>query len=98
MIDHKLQKLFEAARHERAPVPAANFDSRVVRVIRREKRAPAATLFDQLGGLLPRLAAGAALVTGLCAAADFALSTAGPDIATGAAEVSGQWLFAANAF
>ena len=97
MNDNKLQKLCELARSEAAPVPPARFDSRVLAAVRRESRLSPVSLFEQFGRLFPRLALAAALVIALCVAADFCFSELdSTSITTGAAQISEQWLFAAN--
>ena len=95
MNDKKLQRLFDAARKESAPVPPPGFAEDVLRAARRESQiAPpaAATVFDQLNALFPRLALAAAAVIILCVAADLALTSAGlPDLDDGASQLVSQF-------
>lgn len=95
MNDKKMQKLISAAQAEPAPQLAPGFETRLMYALRREGKPDAASLFDQLGELFPRLALAAALVIGVCVAADVCLSTLGPmDLSEGVTQVSEQWLFA----
>jgi hypothetical protein len=95
MNEQKLQKLISAARAEPAPVLSPGFETQVMHALRREEKAELASLFDQLGELVPRLALAAALVIGMCVAAEVCLSTLGPmDLSEGVTQVSEQWLFA----
>jgi hypothetical protein len=95
MNEQKLQKLFNAARDEPAQGPAAGFEARVMRALRREPRPEPFSLAEQLGELFPRLALAAAMVIGLCVAADLCLSAfVQADLSASVAEASEQWLFA----
>ena len=95
MNEQKLQKLFSSARSEPAPGPAAGFEARVMRALRRESRPAAFSLADQVGDLFPRMALAAAMVIGLCVAADLCLSAfVQGDLSASVAEASEQWLFA----
>ena len=95
MNEHKLQRLVSAVRAEPAPVLSPGFETRVMRALRNEDRAEPGSLSDQLGELFPRLALAAALVIGLCVAADLCLSTLAPmDLSESVTQVSEQWLFA----
>lgn len=99
MNESILEKIFKAARGETAPAPSAGFDARVMSALRRERTPESISVFDQLGLLFPRLAWAAVLVIALCVAADFSLAAVGlPDLTTGAAQLSDQWLFTANGF
>ena len=100
MNEQKMKRLFDAARNEPLTTPSADFESRVLRSIHGEQHAArpeTISLLDALGALFPRLAMAAALVIGLCVAADFCLSSVGGlDFPDGIAAVSEQWLFAVN--
>ena len=95
MNEKKLNQLFTAARSETAPLPPADFAADVLRALHREPTVaatPAASLFDQLNFLFPRLALAAAVVIGLCVAADFGFTSAGlPELGDGAAQLSAQF-------
>jgi len=68
-----------------------------MRAVRREPMEQGTSLFEQLSALLPRLAAGAAMVIALCAAADFCLSNfIQPDLTSGLSQLADEWLFAAK--
>ncbi|MSU58588.1 MAG: hypothetical protein EXS35_10495 [Pedosphaera sp.] len=98
MNDRKLKQLFRAARNESPPSPEPGFENLVLSAIRRELPPMRATsLIDQLGALFPRLAWAAALVIAMCLGADFCLTALAPTgLSDGIAEISEQWLFAAN--
>ena len=95
MNEKKLNQLFTSARNETAPPPPADFAADVLRAVHREPTVaatPAASLFDQLNFLFPRLALAAAVVIGLCVAADFGFTSAGlPEPGDGAAQWSAQF-------
>lgn len=95
MNEKKLQRLLAAARQDVAPVPPADFAADVLRQVRLEPpagRPEAATVFDQLNALFPRLALVAAAVIILCIAADFGLTSAGLlELGDGAAQLSSQF-------
>jgi hypothetical protein len=95
MNEEKLQRLIGAARAEPAPEVSPGFEARLMHALRRDERSNPASLFDQLGELFPTVSLAAALVIGLCVAADLCLSTLGPmDLSEGVTQVSEQWLFA----
>ncbi len=99
MNQRKLEQLFSSARKEAAPAPDADFALGVLRVIERERQPHAVSLWEQLGALFPRLGLAAALVIGLCIAADFCSPAFGqPDLVSGVAQISEQWLFTAKGF
>ena len=102
MNEKKLNQLFGAARKETALLPEAGFENLVLSAIRREARTGATesfSLFDQLSAWFPRLAWATALVVALCVAADFGLASFEvPSLTDGVAQISDQWLFAANGF
>ena len=95
MNEKKIKQLFTAARSETAPLPPTAFAADVLRAVHREptvSATPAASLFDQLNYLFPRLALAAAVVIGLCVAADFGFTSAGlPELGDGAAQWSAQF-------
>lgn len=97
MKKQKVDKLFELARTEAAPMPMPEFAADVLRAVRREpaaKPAPTATVFDQLNQWFPRVALAAVTLMILCVAADFALTSAGvPELGEGVAQVSSQFIF-----
>ena len=94
MNERKLQKLIGAARTEPPPEISPGFDTRVMRVLGREDHRAPGSLVDQLGEFFPRLALVAALVIGLCVAADFLSTLAPMDLSESVTQVSEQWLFA----
>jgi hypothetical protein len=97
MNDRKLKKLFELTRGETPSAPPDGFDSRVMFVLRREPRAGAPSLWDQLEQLFPRLAVAMVLVIGICVAGDFAYSALHPaDLTADVHELADQWLLASN--
>jgi hypothetical protein len=93
MNDDRLNKLFAAAARVEAPVGGDDLPERVLRAVRRERVEVDLSLLDQLGLWLPRVAAGAAAVLALCLLAEFA---APGGMAADLAQISEQWLFAAN--
>ena len=101
MNEKKLKQLFTAARNESAPAPAPGFAAEVLRAVHHEPPAVSAdslSMWEQLNGLFPRLALAAAVVILLCLAADWSLTAAGlPGVSDGAAQVTSQYLFNANA-
>lgn len=99
MNENKIGKLFSAARNEPPPPADSNFATQVMRAIRREPAPEPASVFSQLGELFPRLAIAAVLVIGFCVAADFCASAIEqPDLTSGVAQLSEQWLFATKGF
>jgi len=97
MTDFKLRQLFDQARKEALPVPPPDFEFETLRRIRAEQRPASATVFDQLNALFPRLALAAVLMIALCVAGDLWFSSAADsDLASGVAQVSENWLFAAD--
>jgi len=97
MNGSRLQRLFDAARNQDAPVLPEDFDQRVLRAIRREPGREPDSLFGQLNRLFPRLALAACLIIALCLAAELSAALAGgPGLTDGIAQLSEQWLFAAR--
>ncbi len=98
MNENKLQKLFAAVRGARAVLPSEDFAGHVMRAIHREpRRTPAATVFDDLTRLFPRLAWAAAVVISLGVATELYFSLTGStSLATDVAEVAERWRFAVN--
>jgi hypothetical protein len=94
MNERKLNKLFEAARNEMPPAPSYDFEARVMRAIGRLPESEESSLTDQLNFLFPRLAFAAGAVIVVCVAGELALNL--PDLTEGVAQISDQWLFAAN--
>ena len=94
MKNQKLDRLFESARSERAPVPTLDFAGDVLRAIGREPLPSApgdVTIFDQLNALFPRIALAAAAIILLSLAADYGLTAAGtPSLSESAAQISAQ--------
>lgn len=99
-MNNKLNKLFAAARKETPATPEAGFENLVLAAIRSEpmsREAAELSLADQLSALFPRLAWVTAVIVVLCLATDFGLSAWGvPTLTEGVAEISNQWLVAAN--
>jgi len=104
MNDKKLNALFRSARNESPPEPGPEFEGLVMRAISRalqygwgERAGEPLSIFDQLALLFPRIAIGATAVICLCFLGDLFLTTiVQPDFSTSIAELSQQWLFAAN--
>jgi hypothetical protein len=96
MNDHKLKKIFEAARQETPALPPDGFEFLVMQAIRREPAPRAATVSDQLHALFPRLAWAAVLTIALLLAGDWLASDAQPSLTDGAAQLSQQWLLAGD--
>ncbi len=102
MNERKWKQLVAAVRNEPAPVPSPEFETTVLRAIRRE--APVArpgtlSLFDQLNGWFPRLAWAAVAVIALSLATDWGLTAAGvPGLGDGMTQISAQWLLIPNGF
>ena len=94
MNERKLNKLFEAAGNEMPPVPSDDFESRVMRAICRPPESEENSLTDQLNFLFPKLAFAAVAVIVVCVAGELALNL--PGLTEGVAQISDQWLFAAN--
>jgi hypothetical protein len=93
MKPDRLKKLFTAAARAETPPGADDLPERIARRIRQETFAPAPTLFEQLGLLLPRAAVLAVAVLMLCAAIEF---LGADDWSAAATQLSEQWLFAVN--
>jgi hypothetical protein len=102
MNERKWKQLLAAARNEPVPVPSEQFETNVVRALRREGRVASPktlSIFDQLNGLFPRLAWAAVAIIALSVAADFGLTAAGvPGLGDGVSQISAQWLLAPNGF
>ena len=99
MNPKKLTQLFSAARKQTPPEPSSGFETRVLRAVQSATSPMSAKLLDQLGALFPSLGLAAALVIGLCVAADYCGSALeGRSLNDGIAELSEQWLFAAESF
>jgi hypothetical protein len=102
MNKRKLNRLFELARNEPAPVPPEDFAADVLRAIHREPQDTVRrtlSVFDQLNLLFPRIALAAAAVIVLCVAADFGLTAAGvPGLSDGWSQISAQWLLSPDEF
>ena len=97
MKSDSLEKLFGAAAKSAPPKPEAGFAEDVLRAIRRESRLAPATLTEDIGALLPRVAFAAALLIGVCCVTDVALdSLSGTSLSAGVTQLSEQWLFAVN--
>jgi len=99
MNPKKWNQLFAAARREAAPAPAPDFAADVVRAIHnlRPQTAPAASIFDQLNVLFPRLAWAAAAIIVLSLAADWAVTAAGlPGLGEAVSGISAQWFLTSS--
>lgn len=88
-----MKQLFAAAARVETSAATDDLPERVTRAIRREIPAPAPSLFDQIGLLLPRVAMAAAAIVAICVIVE---STAAGDLSTDVARLSEQWLFAVN--
>lgn len=97
MNENKLKRLFAMARQETPPEPDPDFASEMLRAIRQEPAAAESRSWDmveQLNDLFPRAAVAAAVIIGLCVAADLGLTAAGwPELGDGAAQMSSEYLF-----
>lgn len=95
MNEKKIKQMFTAAGNETAPLPPADFAADVLRAVRLEPTVaatPIASLFDQLNFLFPRFALAAAVVIGLCVAANFGFTSAGlPEPGDGATQWAAQF-------
>ena len=97
MNDKKLNVLFRSVRKEPAPEPDPQFAGLVMRAIGWGERTREPLSFsDQLALLFPRIAIGATALICLCLLGDLCLAIVQPDFSTSIAELSQQWLFAAN--
>jgi len=96
MNDTKLKNLFAAARQETPPPATDGFDRLVMQAVRREPARRAATVFDALNLLFPRLAWAAVLVLAVCVAGDWLVAVR--SVTDGVAQISQQWLLAGNGF
>ena len=76
MNDHKLGKLFAAARRENPPMPAEGFEFIVMQAIKRETAPRVVTVFDQMNMFFPRLVWAAVLTIALCIAGDWLMGGA----------------------
>lgn len=99
MNERKLNQLLNTVRNEPSPAPPADFDSDVMRAIRREPQVEAFSLWDQLNALFPRVATVAVVLIGIFIGSDFLLTFLNvPSLADGVGQISDQWLFGANGF
>ena len=97
MNESKMQKLFAAARHERAPEVPFHFERNVISAIRRgERRSVAPSFFEQLNQLFPRLAAAAVVIIGLCVATEFYFENSETTTTADVQQAAEEWLFASN--
>ena len=94
MKKDKLSELFKMARAEALPAAPEGFEQDLMRVVQRQTGRQSPSLVDQLGALFPRLAMASAAVIVCCA---LILSSSDQSSLTDkVAELSQQWLFAAN--
>jgi hypothetical protein len=93
MNDKKLNRLFNAARHETPAAPAEGFEMLVMRQIQRDPARVEPSISDVLGLWFPRLAVAAAAIIAVCVIGDFISS--GPSLTDSAAQLSVQY-FAEN--
>jgi hypothetical protein len=98
MNKRKLNRLFDLARTEPAPVPPDDFAADVLRAVHREPPGAVAemlTFTEQLNRLFPRIAFAAATIIVVCIALDFGLTAAGiPGLSDGVSQISAQWFLA----
>jgi hypothetical protein len=96
-MKNKLNRLIELSRAEAPAVAPEGFDARVLQAIRREPHAGTeeASLWEQIGALLPRLAVATAAVILLCFGADSFLA-GGSSLTDSVSHISEQWMFATN--
>ncbi len=71
MNERKLRRLFELAQQAKAPVAPEGFNARVMRAIGPARRVEPPTLWEQLGGLFPKLAMTAVAVVLICGMIDY---------------------------
>ena len=90
----KLSELFKLARAAASPAPPEDFEQDLMRVVRRQTGRESPSLVDQLGALFPRLALASAAVIACCAL--ILVNTDQSSLTDKVAELSQQWLFAAN--
>ena len=97
MNQSKLDRLFEVARDQKAPAPAPDFAAEVLRAVYREpvvKRADSFSVFEQLNGWFPRVAAATVALMLLCVGADYGFTAAGlPELGDSATQASAQLFF-----
>jgi hypothetical protein len=99
MNENKMRRLLDAARSEPLAQPGPDFAAQAMRAVRQAPESEPVSVLGQLGDLFPRLAVAAALVIGLCVAADFcAAAVDQSDLTSGVAQLSDQWLFATRGF
>jgi hypothetical protein len=97
MKEWKIQRLVRAARQEQAPEVPFNFERSVLSAIRQSERGNSVlSIFDQLNGLFPRLAAAALIVIAACVATDFYFSNNQPTTTADVQQAAEEWLFASN--
>jgi hypothetical protein len=94
MNNNELNSLLRAARAESPPVPSDDFERDLMRAVRRQTNREPLSLVEQLGELFPRLAWASAAVIVCCAI--ILSSTDQSSLGDKFAELSQQWLFAAN--
>jgi hypothetical protein len=95
MNKRKLNRLFELARTEPAPVSPDDFAADVLHAVHREPPGAAAemlTFNEQLNRQFPRIAFAAATIIVVCIALDFGLTAAGiPGLSDSVSQISAQW-------
>ena len=97
MTNEKVNRLMRTGRNEAAPAPDATFDARVMGAIRRSGHQEAVSLLDQINLLFPRVAWAAAAVIACCILVEVGVGMfSQSDISAKVAEISEQWIFAAN--
>jgi anti-sigma factor RsiW len=93
MNDKRLKQLFAAAARVEPAAGTDDLPEQVMRAVRRELPPMESSVFEQLGMLLPRVAVIAFAVLALCVLVEW---TASDELSIGVAQLSEQWLFAAN--
>ncbi len=97
MKDEKVNRLLRAARNETAPLPGAGLEGRVMTAVRRSGHQEVVSLLDQINLLFPRVAWAAAAVIACCILVEAGVGMfSQSDISAKVAEISEQWIFAAN--
>ena len=97
MKPEKLNRLFNAARNQAPPAPSATFDAHVMAALRRAPSQETFSFLDQINLLFPRIAFASAAVIAGCLLIEVGVGTfSHSDLSSRVAEISEQWIFAAN--
>jgi hypothetical protein len=88
MNDPKLNRLFNAAKHETPVAPNEGFAFLVMRQIQSDTGRPEPTVSDVLGMWFPRLAMAAAALIAICVISEAVISSNAPSLSESAALLS----------